>query len=336
VVRLRAALALLLLVALLAACGGAKHHPAATTNTPCTPGLVLDRPGGHEIVCTPIRLGWVPHDWVITRLKGFLFGAEPRRPPRLMNMYVTALGTYRTVVGMKVSIVRQLPKLFPGQVDRVRFARTTLPAGPALLMTKPPAKQGAPAVTVYFVLHAGTAYELDFETSGSPTVAARGTMGRIAHSLRFAGSAVPRRYDVVYTLGARSFQDTGPDGSSILVRFRYLWFSGGRFRVDATVTNESPGLLTLQFGLLLVRYADASSPVVKSPAQQVRSARTYDPPPPKGGLAPGKSWHGSAVGTDTSTAGPVARAGIAFRTILPAAGPESNAVTADYVVRPFR
>jgi hypothetical protein len=337
VVRAAAALALLVVAAaLLAGCGRTKAA-APLPPTRCTPGLELDRPGGHRIVCPPFTIRWVPRSWVLTRLPGYLFAAQARHRPRLMNLYATQLGgTYLTLAGLKASIRPELRKLFPGHVSEVRFARVRLESGRALLMTKPSAGPGEPAITVYFLLYDGTGYELDFESSGRPTRTVLGMIGRIANSLRFDGGAGSPRYDVVYTLGAKSSTDYGTDGSSVRVRFRYLWFSKGRWRVDAEVTNTSPGLLTVQFGLVLVRYPAGAAADVKTPAQQVRAPGKYTPAPPRAGLAPGQSWHGSAVGRDSATAGPLARAGIGFRTISPAQSAESNAVTAEQVVQPRR
>jgi hypothetical protein len=209
-----------------------------------------------------------------------------------------------------------------------------VPAGPAIVVTKQASGRASPAITVYLLLHEGFGYELEFETSTTPNGAVAGTIGRIARSLRFDGGVAPARYDVDFTLTPDATVHPGPDGSSIQVAFRELRFSSGRWHIDADVTNTSPGLLTFQFGLALVRYRDASSAIVEAPKAQVRFAATYNPPLPRAGLEPGKSWHGTAVGADSSRFGPAARPGIGYRTVVPATSTVRSVVSIDVVLHP--
>jgi hypothetical protein len=318
----------------LAACGGSSHKAAPAPTGPCAPGLVTGAPGGHEIVCAPFTIRWVPQTWIVSRQQGFLFAATARRPPRLMNMFVAELGgPYLTLAALRASVRPQLPKLFPHHVADVRFSRARLPAGPAVVMTKPSSGPSSPAITIYLVLHDQIGYELEFETGKTPTRPVLATISRIAHALRFDGGVAPARYPVDYTLNGTATTQPGAMASSVQFAFAGLRFSGGKWRIDVVLKNTSPGLLTLGFRLLLVRYPDGSAAEVTSPGDQVRAATSYDPPLPRGGLAPGKTWRGTAVGADTSKAGPFARAAVGFRLLVPATSEEQNVVSADVVIR---
>jgi hypothetical protein len=336
---------------LLAGCGSSK--PAPVPPGQCTPGIVLGKPAGHQIVCPPFTVGWVPAGWVVSRQPGVLFAAAPAGhqivcPPFTVGwvpagwvvsrqpgvLFAAGLGgTYKTLAALRASVGPQLSRLFKKHVREVVYSTTRLQAGPALVVAKP-ASGRSPAVTVYLLLHEGFGYELEFETSNTPTGAVAGTIGRIAHSLRFDGGVAPARYDVDFTLTGDATVHPGADGSSIQVAFRELRFSNRKWHLDVAVTNTSPGLLTFQFGLVLVRYRDASSVAVEAPKAQVRLATAYDPPLPRAGLEPGKTWHGTAVGADSSRFGPAARPGIGYRTIVPATSTQRNVVSIDVVLHP--
>src|SRR5262249_44565129 len=183
--------------------------------------------------------------------------APAPRPPRRMNLLVAERGgPSRPLAPLRASGRPQLPKLSPPHVADVRFSRARLPAGPAVVMTKPSSGPSSPAITIYLVLHAGLGYELEFETSRTPTKAVLATISRIAHALRFDGGAAAARYPVEYTLDGTDSTHPGAEGSSLQLAFSRLRFADGKWRLDAQVTNTSAGLLTLSFRLLLVRYAD--------------------------------------------------------------------------------